>query len=77
MEIVFYCEAAIFDCFDLSVLGLEMKTNGKADLCIQALENALIAHPALEDAVMIMYAVRVCRTEGRRNFSANVVIRSR
>ena len=43
---------AIFDCFDLSVLGLAMKTNMKADLCIQTLENAQTAYPALEGAVI-------------------------
>ena len=44
--------SAIFDCFDLSVLGLAMGTNMKADLCIQTLENALTAYPALEGAVI-------------------------
>lgn len=40
--------SAIFDCFDLSVLGLAMETNMKADLCIHTLENALTAYPALK-----------------------------
>ncbi len=44
--------SAIFDCFDLSVLGLAMETNRKADLCIQTLENALTAYPTLEGAVI-------------------------
>ena len=44
--------SAIFDCFDLSVLGLGMETNMKADLCIQTLENALTAYPTLESAVI-------------------------
>ena len=44
--------SAIFDCFDLSVLGLSMGTNMKADLCIQTLENALTAYPALEGAII-------------------------
>lgn len=44
--------SAIFDCFDLSVLGLAMETNMKADLCIQTLENALTAYPTLEGAVI-------------------------
>lgn len=44
--------SAIFDCFDLGVLGLAMGTNMKADLCIQTLENALTAYPALEGAVI-------------------------
>ena len=44
--------SAIFDCFDLSVLGLAMETNMKADLCIHTLENALTAYPTLEGAVI-------------------------
>ena len=44
--------SAIFDCFDLSVLGLAMETDMKADLCIHTLENALAAYPALEGAVI-------------------------
>ena len=44
--------SAIFDCFDLSVLGLAMETNMKADLCIHTLENALTAYPELEGAVI-------------------------
>ena len=32
--------SAIFDCFDLTVLGLEMDTNMKATLCEKTLENA-------------------------------------
>ena len=44
--------SAIFDRFDLSVLGLAMGRNMKADLCIQTLENALTAYPALEGAVI-------------------------
>ena len=44
--------SAIFDCFDLSVLGLAMETNMKTDLCIQTLENALTAYPTLEGAVI-------------------------
>ena len=44
--------SAISDCFDLSVLGLSMGTNMKADLCIQTLENALTAYPTLEGAII-------------------------
>ena len=44
--------SAIFDCFDLSVLGLAMGTNMKADLCIHTLENALTAYPTLEGAII-------------------------
>jgi len=44
--------SAIFDCFDFSVLVLAMETNMKADLCIQTLENALTAYPALEVTII-------------------------
>ena len=44
--------SAIFDCFDLGVLGLAMETNRKADLCVHTLENALTAYPALEGAMI-------------------------
>ena len=44
--------SVIFDCFDLGVLGLAMETNMKADLCVHTLENALIAYPALEGAII-------------------------
>ena len=58
--------SAIFDCFDLSVLGLAVETNMKADLCIHTLENALTAYPALEGAVIhsdrgTRYASGACR----------------
>ena len=44
--------SAIFDCFDLGVLGLAMETNMKADLCVHTLENALTAYPSLEGAII-------------------------
>lgn len=44
--------SAIFDCFDLSVIGLAMDTNQKAPLCVQTLENACKAYPALRGAVI-------------------------
>lgn len=33
--------SAIFDCYDLAVLGLAMDTNMKASLCDQTLDNAV------------------------------------
>ena len=33
--------SAIFDCYDLSVLGLAMDTNMKAPLCVETLKNAI------------------------------------
>ena len=44
--------SAIFDCFDLTVLGLAMSTNMKADLCVQTLENAMTAYPSLNGSVI-------------------------
>lgn len=44
--------SAVFDCFDLSVIGLAMETNQKAPLCVQTLENACKAYPALKDAIV-------------------------
>ena len=39
--------SAIFDCYDLAVLGLAMDTNMRATLCEQTLENACKAYPML------------------------------
>ena len=44
--------SAIFQCFDLGVLGLALEMNMKADLCVQTLENALTAYPSLEGAII-------------------------
>lgn len=44
--------SAIFDCYDLTVLGLAMDTNTKATLCEQTLDNAVKAYPALGGAVL-------------------------
>lgn len=44
--------SAIFDCFDLSVIGLAMDTNMKAPLCVQTLENAYKAYPSLKGAII-------------------------
>lgn len=35
----------IFDCFDSAVLGLAMDTNINASLCIQTLDNFMMAYP--------------------------------
>ena len=37
--------SAIFDCYDLAILGLAMDTNMKAGLCEQTLDNAVKAYP--------------------------------
>lgn len=44
--------SAIFDCYDLAVLGLAMDTRMKADLCEQTLDNAYKANPMLRGAIV-------------------------
>ena len=44
--------SAIFDCIDLSVLGLVMDTNMKATLCEKTLENAYKAHPDIRGSIL-------------------------
>ena len=44
--------SAIFDCYDLTVLGLAIDTNMKAALCEQTLDNAVKAYPALRGAII-------------------------
>ena len=44
--------SAIFDCYDLAVLGLAMDTNMKATLCEQTLDNACKAYPMLRGAIL-------------------------
>lgn len=44
--------SAVFDCFDLGVLGLSMADNMKADLCIATVENAHKAFPGIRGAVI-------------------------
>ena len=44
--------SAIFDCFDLGVLGLAMDDNMKAPLCVQTLSNAVLTYPDLRGAII-------------------------
>lgn len=44
--------SAIFDCYDLKVLGIEMRDNMKADLCVQTLKNAYISTPGIRGCKM-------------------------
>lgn len=44
--------SAIFDCYDASVLGLCMRNNMKAGLCVQTVENACRAHASLRGAII-------------------------
>ncbi|MCR5517384.1 MAG: IS3 family transposase [Lachnospiraceae bacterium] len=44
--------SAIFDCYDLTVLGLAMDTNMKASLCVKTIENAIITFPDLKGCII-------------------------
>ena len=44
--------SAIFDCYDLGVLGLSMSDNMRAELCVSTIENAVKAHPCICGAVL-------------------------
>ena len=44
--------SAIFDCYDLTVLGLAMDTNMKAPLCVETLKNAVKAFPDFKGAIV-------------------------
>lgn len=44
--------SAIFDCYDLAVLGLSRDTNMKATLCVNTLDNAYKAYPKLKGAII-------------------------
>ncbi len=44
--------SAIYDCFDIAVLGLAMDTNMKASLCVKTLENACLHYPELRNAII-------------------------
>ena len=44
--------SAIFDCYDLSVLGLSMADNMRAELCAATVRNARQAHPGLRGAII-------------------------
>lgn len=42
----------MFDYFDITVLGLAMDTNMKAQLCVRTLRGAAAAYPALRGAIV-------------------------
>lgn len=44
--------SAIFDCYDLGVLGLAMADNMKADLCVSTIDNAYKAFASIRGAVI-------------------------
>ena len=44
--------SAIFDCYDLAVIGLAMADNMRAELCVETLENAYKAYPGLSGSII-------------------------
>ena len=44
--------SAIFDCYDVSALGLAIADNMRAELCVQTVENAVKSHPLLQGAIL-------------------------
>lgn len=44
--------SAIFDCFDLAVIGISMDTKMKAELCVKTVDNAVKTYPALRGAII-------------------------
>lgn len=44
--------SAIFDCYDLSVLGLSMSDNMKAELCISTVEHTVKSYPSICGAIL-------------------------
>ena len=44
--------SAIFDCFDVAVLGLALDTNMKATLVEKTLDNAYISFPGIRGAIV-------------------------
>lgn len=44
--------SVIFDCFDLTALGLPMDTNMKTELCVETVKNAVKSYPELRGAIL-------------------------
>lgn len=44
--------SAIFDCYNLEVLGLAMSDNMKADLCVSTIKNACMSFPSISGAIV-------------------------
>lgn len=42
----------IFDCFDSAVLGLSIGANMQATLCVDTLDNAMMAYPDLKGTII-------------------------
>ena len=44
--------SAIFDCYDLGVIGLAMSDNMKSELCVSTIKNAYITYPGIRRAII-------------------------
>lgn len=44
--------SAIFDCFDLAVLGISFADNMRAELCAESLKSAYLAYPGIRGMVL-------------------------
>ena len=44
--------SVIFDCFDVTALGISMDTNMKAELCVETVKNAVKSYPKLKGAIL-------------------------
>lgn len=44
--------SVIFDCFDLTALGIAMQTHMRAELCIETVKNAVRGYPDLKGAIL-------------------------
>ena len=44
--------SAIFDCYDVTAVGLAMDTNMRSELCIETVKNAVSTYPELKGAIL-------------------------
>ena len=44
--------SAIFDCYDLGVLGLSMSDNMKTELCVSTIENMVKSYPSISGMIL-------------------------
>lgn len=63
--------SAIFDCYDLGVIGIAMSDNMKAELCVSTIKNAYISYPGIRGAIIhsdrgSQYTSTLYRTEIQR-----------
>lgn len=63
--------SAIFDCYDLGVIGLAMSDKMKAELCVSAIKNTYISYQGIRGAILhsdrgSQYTSTLYRTELQR-----------